>query len=95
MIKKDRYILILFAIVSMLMFLALSNRLTIVFFANGIHYPFYLLAILVPLWMCIRWIKRKSKTYFILFMMSIVPGLVFGIWFLIVIVRLGELLSNF
>ena len=65
------------------------------FLADFIHYPFYLFALFTPPFMLLRWTKERTYLQFQKFILSVIPGILFLIWFFTMLRLLGDTLENF
>lgn len=65
------------------------------FLSDFIHYPFYALAIFSPPFMLMRWMKERSPLQFQKFILSVIPGVLFLIWFFTMLRLLGDALEHF
>ncbi len=82
---------ILFGLLLLLSLLMVFNLVsayflwTFAFFTNWIHFVFYGFAAIVPLYYFVQWWKIKSTKRFLTFFLALLPGILFLIWFAIMI----------
>lgn len=68
---------------------------SITLFESIFVFAFYFFALLVPLYMLVQWIRVTTKERFLKLLIAMLPGLVFSVWFYIMLNALGENLQNF
>ena len=59
------------------------------FLDEFIYILFYFLALFVPLYMFIQWMKKSTKTRFLKIVLALVPALLFGVWAMFLATELG------
>jgi hypothetical protein len=100
----DKIIISLFLLVSFIVFynivvaylsIWLERPLNIDIAGGFIHYIFYIGAAFTPIYFLIRGLILKSKTHLFWMGISLIPSILFSVWFIFVLRELAEILSNF
>lgn len=65
------------------------------FLDEFIYIVFYFLALFVPLYMFIQWMKQSTKKRFMKIVLALIPALLFAAWAMFLSTELGYTLANF
>lgn len=98
MTKIEKYMILIFFAISEIMLLTIVSahvKIPLVIFSSWIHYPFYFMALAVPIYMGLKWLEKRSLSNFILILIIGVPAVVFTTWFIFTMIQLRRVLTHF